>query len=241
MVIETNDTSSEQDRQFATLAREITVAAREQGADPDGNFRLRDAMRRARSKNMPDELIDEARVRGGDPSEASGYKEVTYEGYGPDGVAVLVEAITDNPRETAAGLEELFEAHGGNIGEDGCVSWQFERRGLVRVPAEAVDDEDTFMLEVIEMGAEELQEPVFDSHEGGRRPTYRVYCDPTDLKDIDRALQDAGYPVHSALREFHATQRVELAPDRARNFLNFFEKLTARPDVTGAYANWSVH
>ena len=240
MANETSDHKSEQDKRFETLAREITVAAREQGGDPDENFQLRDAMRRAKGANMPEASIEEARVRGSDSSQSTDYEQVTYEGYGPDGVAVLVEAITDNLRESAAGIEELFEAHGGNLGEDGCVSWQFERRGLVRVPAEAVDDEDTFMLEVIEMGADELREPVFDSHDGGRRPTYRVYCDPNDVKDIDHELRQAGYPVYSARIQFDATQRVELAPDRARNFLNFFEKLSAREDVTGAYANWSV-
>jgi YebC/PmpR family DNA-binding regulatory protein len=230
--------TNEQDKRFETLRREIVVAAREQGPDPDQNFRLRDAIRRSNASNMPDETIEDARIEGA--NEDTELREVTFEGYGPDGVAVLVQTITDDRGRTATALEELFEAHGGNLGEDGCVSWQFERRGIVRVHAGGVRDSDAFMLEVIEMGAEQLRQPVFNDPTDGRTPTYRVYCDPTDVRELDRRLQDAGYPVYSAATQYDATQRVELTPDRARNFLDFFEKLTIHPDVANAYANWSV-
>lgn len=231
---------TKQQRRFETLKREITLAAREQGTDPKVNYRLRDAMRRAEATNMPDDLIEEARQQGGDDSDAPNWKSVTFEGYGPDGIAVLVQAITDDAQRSSSEIEELFEAHGGNLGEDGCVSWQFDRRGLVRVEDDYVDDDDAFMLEVIEMGAEELRAPVFQTREAGRVPTYRVYCSPNDVRDLDRALEDAGYPVFSASTQYDAKQRVEVTPERARNFLSFLEKLLGRADVANAYANWTV-
>ncbi len=237
---ESNALKSEQDRRFSTLQREIAVAAREQGGEADDNFRLRYAVRRAQEANMPQDVIERARKQGTGEVAGPTYEEVTFEGYGPDGVAVLVEAITDDVRRTSAELEELFEAHGGNLGDDGCVRWQFERRGLVHVDARHVDDEDQFMLEVIEMGADELRDPVFRERKEGRVPTYRIYCDPTDVRRLDRAMEAANYPVHTASTVYEATQRVELSADRARHFLSFFEKVTAHEDVQDAYANWSV-
>ncbi len=235
-----HDSMSEQDRQFETLQREIAVAAREQGGDPAANFRLRYAMRRAEDAHMPEESIERARRQGTGEADGPSLQEVTFEGYGPDGVAVLVEAITADVARTAFEIEELFEAHGGNLGDDGCVSWQFQRRGLVRVDADAVDDEDAFMLQVIEMGGDELKEPLFDSRDQGRVPTYRVYCDPTDVRQLDRTMHEADFRVHTAGIIYEPTQRVDLEPAQARNFLNFFEKLLDREDVQHAYANWSV-
>jgi YebC/PmpR family DNA-binding regulatory protein len=237
---DSNDSKSDQDKRFETLQREIAVAAREQGGEADDNFRLRYAMRRAEEANMPEEMIERARKQGTGELDGPSFEETTFEGYGPDGVAVFVESITDNTGRTGADLQELFEAFGGDLGEDGCVSWQFARRGLVRVHAASVEDDDEFMLQVIEMGAEEMREPIFSESDEGRVPTYRVYCDPNDLRKVDRALDEADYPVHSASTVYEATQRVEIPADRARHFLSFFEKLNEREDVQDAYANWSV-
>lgn len=240
MITETTDSTTEQDRAFSTLQREIAVAAREQGGEADDNFRLRYAVRRAEEANMPRDLIERARRQGIGEVAGPKFEEVTFEGYGPDGVAVLVEAITDDVRRTSHELEELFEAHGGNIGDDGCVGWQFERRGVVRVDTRHVDDQDQFMLEVIEMGGDELRDPILRDRDDGRVPTYRVLCDSTDVRRIDRAMEQAGYPVHTASKIYEPTQRVELSAERARRFLSFFEKVTDHEDVQGAYANWSV-
>jgi YebC/PmpR family DNA-binding regulatory protein len=236
----TDGDASDQDRAFESLQREITVAAREQGGEVDDNFGLRYAMRRAAEANMPDDLIERARQQGAGEVAGPDYQDVTFEGYGPDGVAVLVESITDDPNRTSNRLETLFEAHGGNLGEDGCVGWQFARRGLVRVHAGHVDDDDAFMLQAIEMGAEEMKKPLFSRHDEGRVPTYRVYCDPNDVRRVDQAMEQAGYPVYTATTVYEAKQRVDLESDRARHFLSFFEKLTGHEDVQDAYANWSV-
>lgn len=230
------DSEDAQDRKFARIQREIAVATREQGADPDDNFRLRFALRSAREANMPDEAIDRARKQGTGEMKGPDYKEKTFEGYGPEGVAVFVETITDDPGRTAHELSELFEAHGGNVGEDGCVSWQFARRGAIEVDAHHVDDEDEFMLAVIEMGGEELREPLSAHTEA---PKYTIFTDPKDLRDVVRATEESTYPLHAASIVYEPTQHVELEPASARTFLGFFEKLRDHPDVQHAYANWS--
>lgn len=235
----TDDPSTDRDRRFETLVREIVVATREQGAEPEDNRRLRLALRRANEMNVPDEMVERARQLGAGEVEGPEYREVTFEGYGPEGVAVFVEAITDDKSRTQEELEELFQQHGGNLGEDGCVAWQFEPRGLVQVDARAVDDKDEFMLEVIEMGAEELRDPLYEIGDEGRLSTYRVYCDPEDVRDLADALEAADYPVHAASTTREATQRVGLEREDARAFMEFFEELHGRVDVLNAYANWS--
>ncbi|MFB6351765.1 MAG: YebC/PmpR family DNA-binding transcriptional regulator [Bradymonadaceae bacterium] len=239
MATDTDNSKTDLERRFETLSREITVAAREQGPDPDDNLRLQLALRRAREVNMPDGDIDRARKLGAGEIEGPDYREVTYEGYGPEGVAVFVEAITADKSRTAEELDQLFQAHGGNLGEDGCVAWQFEPRGLVQVDARAVEDKDEFMLGVIEMGADELRDPLYDISEEGRVSAYRVYCDPKNVRDLAAALEESGYPVHAASTTREATQTVSLDRDTARDFLEFFEKLNRREDVQNAYANWS--
>lgn len=239
MATDTDDPKSDLERRFESLAREISVAARDHGTDPDDNLRLRLALRRAREVNMPDDQIERARHIGAGEIEGPDYKEVTYEGYGPEGVGVFVEAITEDKSRTAEQLDELFRAHGGNLGEDGCVAWQFDTRGLVQVDARAVEDEDDFMLGVIEMGADELRDPLYDISDEGRVSAYRVYCDPEDVRDLAAALEEAGYPVHAASTTREASQTVPLDRDQARDFMTFFETLNRREDVQNAYANWT--
>ena len=230
-----DEPKTEQERQFAKFQREITVATREQGDDPDHNFRLRMVLERARDENMPESMIDAALQMGRGDLPAPDYQEKIYEGYGTDGIAVLVRAITDDPSTTASELEHLFEEHGGNLGDEGCVAWQFERRGLVLVDAQGVDDSDAFLLEVIEMGGEEMVEPISDSAEDA---SYRVYCDPNDLHEVDETLA-ASYPVRSTAIVYEPSQPVPVEPAVARKFLGFFEKLLARDDVQQAHANWT--
>lgn len=225
---------TEQDRKFETLSREIAVAVREQGDDPGDNFWLDDAMRRARSLNMPDKRVDEARKLGSGAVEGPEWKQATLEGYGPNGVAVYMELLTDDPHRSARQIEGVFERHGGNLGDDGCVAWQFERRGVIDVEADTVDDPDAFMLEVIEMGGQELQEPV------GSGETYRVHTDPDDIGAVSAALTEAGHRVSSAAIEYESQQHVPLDSSTARDFLGFFEQLKLREDVVGAYSNWRI-
>lgn len=226
---------------FTALAREITVAAREQGGDPDENYRLRFAMKRARDANMPADAVERARRRGIGELEGPVLVEKIIEGYGIGGTAVLVETITSDAARTVAELENIFETHGGNIGQQGCVAWQFERRGIVEVDSDHVDDQDAFMLEVIEMGGEEIAESIVDRGDvEGRVSTHRVYCDPEDVGDVARGLADAGYPVRTAATIYEATQNVPLEPSAARSFVGFMETLLGHRDVQNAYANWQM-
>lgn len=232
---------SDQERHFTTLARRIAFAAREQGGDPADNFRLRVAERQAHEANMPDSQIEQARRRGLGEIKGAELEERLYEGYGTNGVAVLVETISENARKTASALEQVFEEYGGNLGQDGCVAWQFERRGFVDVDSEDIDDADDFMLEVIEMGAQELSESVVDR--GGREgqiPTFRIYCDPTDLSELDHALTEAGYPVRDAAVAYEATQHIPLEASDARKFVGFVERLLELEDVQDVWANWEL-
>jgi YebC/PmpR family DNA-binding regulatory protein len=235
---ETSRPETEREKQFETMRRAIVVAAREQGADPETNLRLRLALQRADNSKMPDDRVERAHREGRGELDAPDYKELTYEGYGPYNVAVFVESITDDKKRTQEELEELFDAHGGSLGEDGCVAWQFDRRGLVQVVADDVDDEDDFMLEVIEMGADDFREPLYDRPEGDRVPVYRVYTDYEDLWDVARQLDEAGYGIHAAAPTLEATQKVGLDSGEAREFMQFYEKVLKHEDVQNVYANW---
>ncbi len=236
-----NDTSrpeTEREKTFETLKRDIIVAARAQGDDPDTNLRLRLALHRAEQTHMPDDMIERAHEQGAGELEAPDYQEVTYEGYGPYDVAVFVESITDDKARTQEELGELFEAHGGSLGEDGCVAWQFDQQGLVQVVADTVEDGDAFMLEVIDMGADDLKEPLYDRSGGDRVPVYRVYTDYEDLWGVARELDQAGYDIHAAAPTREATQNVGLESDEARDFMQFYEKVLKHEDVQDVYANW---
>lgn len=235
-IMRDDQSTSDQEQGFAKIGREITVAAREQGDDPQENFRLREALEDAHQVNMPEAMIERARRQGTGEIDGPTYAERTVEGYGPHGVAVFVETISEDPSCAVSRISELFEAHGGNLGEDGCVSWQFDRRGLVEVAATGVDDADDFLLEVIEMGGEELEAPMFEHDDN---PTYRVYCEPAEVRELDAAMKAASFPVVKSAIVREASQRVPLEPADAREFLSFFEKLLAHPDVRRAYANWT--
>jgi YebC/PmpR family DNA-binding regulatory protein len=225
---------TDQERNFETLSREITVAVREQGGDPGDNFWLTDALKRAHDINMPDARIERARKLGSGEADGPKWEQTTLEGYGPNGVAVYMKLLTEDPHGSSHEIESVFEQHGGNLGDDGCVSWQFERRGVIEVGAGSVGDADEFMLEVIEMGGQELDEPV------GTDDTYRVYTDADEVGDVATALKAAGHSVVSASIDYESTQHVPLDSSSAREFLGFFEKLKMREDVLGAYSNWTM-
>lgn len=228
---------TEQELEFEKLRREITVAAREQGNDPEENRRLRVALARADAINMPESMQQGARKLGVGEADGPDYQEKLYEGYGDAGVAVIVRTITDDPSRTHAELEHLFDEFGGNLGDEGCVAWQFERRGVLEVPDSEVADADQFLLEVIEWGAQELEEPIKgglseDTHH------YRIFCDPNDLNDLDRAVAK-NYEVSSTSIYYEPTQELPVEHDVAFQFLRFFERLLELPDVQRAHANWT--
>lgn len=225
---------------FNKLIRELTVAAREQGGDPEFNPRLRLAIERAKNANMPKDNIENAVKRGTGELEGVDYEEYTYEGYGPGGVAVFIEAMTDNKNRTVADLRYIFDEHECSLGEDGCVAWQFERKGLVQVDAASVNDADAFLLELIEMGGQKMERSTYetdDDEEDDEVPVFEVYTAFESLHDVLDAIEDADYKVREASPVWVAEQTIELDGDDLDAFVEFYEELYDNDDVQNVYAN----
>ncbi|MEX2355668.1 MAG: YebC/PmpR family DNA-binding transcriptional regulator, partial [Thermaerobacterales bacterium] len=169
---------------FSKMAREITMAAREGGGDPEANARLRMALEKARQASVPADNIERAVKRGTGDMEGQAYEELTYEGYGPGGVALLLRVLTDNRNRAAADIRHLFSKYGGNLGENGCVAWMFERKGVILVDRSAPGaDEDTLLLAALEAGAEDFRPGAED---------FEVITAPDDLATVREALEGAG-------------------------------------------------
>jgi YebC/PmpR family DNA-binding regulatory protein len=217
---------------FTKVAREIMIAARAGGGDPDGNFRLRLAMEKARSVNMPMDNIKRAIERAAGSGEGDQIEEIVYEGYGPGGVAVLVEAQTDNRNRTAAEVRSIFTKTGGQLAGSGAVSWQFEPRGLITIQRDGRVDADEVALAAIDAGAEDVDTEAEDAIE--------IYTEPGALEQVRRALEGAGVPVESAESAMIAKQTVELDSSKARQALRLVEMLEDLDDVQRVSANFDI-
>ncbi len=214
---------------FTKMGREIAVAARAGGGDPDGNFRLRLAIERARAVNMPADTIKRAIEKATGGGEGEQYEEITYEGYGPGGVAVLVEAATDNRNRTAADVRSIFTKAGGQLAGSGSVAWQFESRGQITVAAGG--DPDEIALLAIDAGADDV-DTTGDQVE--------VYTKPGDLEAVRKALEAAGVKVESAELVMIAKNHVELDEAKARQALRLVENLEDHDDVQRVTANFEI-
>lgn len=216
---------------FSRLAKEITVAARLGGGDPEGNPRLRAAIAAAKMENMPKENILRAIKKGTGESGSGDYEEVIYEGYGPEGVAFMVQSLTDNKNRTVADLRHLFAKYGGSLGEPGCVAWMFEKKGVIVFDKGAVD-EDALLEAALECGAEDVQ------------PTesqYEVLTDPTRFVEVKEALEARGFiPVFAEL-QLHPKTTVHIEEEeRARRVLKLVESLEDHDDVNNVFANFDI-
>jgi YebC/PmpR family DNA-binding regulatory protein len=216
---------------FTKVAREISVAARVGGGDPDANYRLRLAIEKARSVNMPADNIKRTIEKATGGGDAEQYEEIVYEGYGPGGVAVLVEAQTDNRNRTAAEVRSMFSKTGGQLAGSGAVAWQFEPRGLITIPRSGVDP-DEVALAAIDAGAEDVDTDDVEAIE--------IYTSPGDLATVRAALEGAGVPVDSAESAMIAKQTVELDPAKARQALRLVELLEDLDDVSRVTANFDI-
>lgn len=218
---------------FTKLAREIIVAAREGGDDIDTNFRLRLAVQKARENNMPNDNIQRAIQRGAGGLEGESYDRVNYEGYAAGGVAVLLEALTDNRNRTVAEIRYLFSRHGGSLGESGCVSWMFKRKGLVIIKKEGLPvSEDDLMLIALEAGADDLQE---------EDDIYSVITPPELFEEVKERLQDQNIAVESAEITMLPQNTVEIDnPEEAKRILDLMEALEDNDDVQNVYANYEI-
>jgi YebC/PmpR family DNA-binding regulatory protein len=217
---------------FSKLSRAIIVAAREGGPDPAANLALQNAVEKARSYSMPKDNIERAIAKGsGADAEGSAFETVVYEGYGPEGVAILVEALTDNRNRTASEVRHAFSKHGGNLGGSGGVAWQFERRGVVLVQAEGVD-EDELVLVVAEAGADDVE------RDGS---TYQVTTAPEGLRAVRESIEAAGFEIDSAELSMVPKTTVPIVDEStAKRIVHLVEGLEDVDDVQDVYANFDI-
>jgi len=217
---------------FSKLSRAIIVAAKEGGGDPTNNLALQNAIEKAKSYSMPKDNIDRAIAKGsGADADASAFETVVYEGYGPEGVAVIVEALTDNRNRTASDVRHLFAKNGGNLGASGAVAWQFERRAIVVVPAEGVDEEELF-LAAADGGADDLE------RDGD---TFQITAAPDALGAVRDAVQAAGFTVESAELTMLPKTTVAVEDEaKARQLMRLVDALDDNDDVQDVYANFDI-
>jgi len=212
---------------FTKLGREISVAAREGGPDPDGNARLRLAIQRAREANMPMDTIDRAVKRGGGAGDGATLEEIVYEGYGPNGAAILIEAMTDNRNRTVAEIRNVFTRGGGSLGESGCVAWLFDNRGIISVQPDGVDPDD-IALKAIDAGADD-----FRVDDDG----IEIYTEPTRLEDVRQALERELVPVANAETAMVPKTMLELEAKETVSVMKLMERLEELDDVQRVYSN----
>ena len=215
---------------FTKMGREIAVAARAGGGDPDGNFRLRLAIERARAINMPLDTIKRAVEKATGGGEGEQFEEIMYEGYGPGGVAILVEAATDNKNRTAADIRSILTKAGGSLAAPGSVAWQFEQRGLILLGPNQGDAEQ-LELAAIDAGADDVD---------SSGDQVEVYTKPTDLESVRRVLEKAGIKIESAELSMTAKNSIELDVGKARQALRLIDLLEDHDDVQRVTANFEI-
>jgi len=215
---------------FTRASREITIAAKEGGGDVDGNFRLRLAMQKAREVNMPADKIQAAIDRGTGAGKGESLEELRYEGYGPVGVAIMVDSMTDNRKRTAAAIRHVFSKYGGSLGESNSVAWMFERKGVIT--AEVGDkDPDEIGLTAIEAGADDIQV------DGA---TIEITTDPQSFEAVRKAVAATGVAIENAEVTMQPKQTVPVGEDRAASVLRLLEALEEEDDVQQVYANFDI-
>lgn len=217
-------------RLFTRLIKEITVAARMGGGNEDANPRLRQAVSTARASNMPLENISRAILKGTGELEGVSYEDATYEGYGPEGVAILVDCVTDSRNRTISEVRHAFTRFGGKMAEPGAVAWIFDDRGRVVVDAEAVDEEE-LMLAAMEAGADDLA----DSGEA-----FEVYCSPGSIEEVSKACTDAGFTVVESGRIKWPSNTVKIEGKPAKTLMRLLEQLEDLDDAQDVWANFEM-
>lgn len=221
-------TDAKRGQVFTKLGRELSVAAREGGPDPSGNARLRLAIQRARESNMPMENVERAIKKGSERNEGAGLEEIVYEGYGPGGAAIMVEALTDNRNRAAAELRNVFTRAGASLGESGCVAWLFDQRGVLTVELKGKIDADLVALETIDSGADDVQ--VSDG-------TLEIYTEPANMENVRQHLEKTHVPVASVEINRIAKTDLQLDEKDALSVLRLLDKLEELDDVQRVYTN----
>jgi YebC/PmpR family DNA-binding regulatory protein len=222
---------AERGAKFTKLSREIIIAAKQGGGNPDNNNRLRLAIQKARENSMPQEKIKSAIQRGTGEIEGANFEEITYEGYGPNGVAVLVECATDNRNRTVADIRSIFSKHGGRLGESGSVAWMFNPpQGMITIERSAID-EDTLIAAALDAGAEDVKT---------QEDTYEVFTAPGDLAKVQEALEQAGISLLSAEVVMIPNNTVKIDGKEAQQLLKMLDLLEDHDDVQKVHANFDI-
>lgn len=215
---------------FTKIAREIIVAAREGGPDPDANFRLRLAVEKAKANNVPNDNIARAIKKGSGSQDGASFDTITYEGYGVAGVAVLVETLTDNKNRTAGDVRHVFSKYGGNLGENGCVSWQFDQKGVLTLDPSVKYDPDTLMMDALDCGADDIVE------DDGTQ----VLTDFAAFQSVREKMEKSGYRFTSAEVQMVPKTTVELGAKDAERMIKMMDAFDELDDVQNVYANFDI-
>ena len=223
-------TDARRGKLWSKLLKEVSVSARIGGGDPAGNARLRAAVQEARDANVPNDNIDRAIKRGSGQLDGVSYEEVSYEGYGAGGVAILIESLTDNRNRTVADVRHLFSKHGGNLGENGCVSWMFDKRGYFAIDSTAMAEEE-FMELALELGAEDISI---------EEETFEIYSRPEEYAAMREALDARGVALAASQLAMLPQSTVELEADDAAKVLRLVEALEDHDDVQHVWSNFDV-
>ena len=216
---------------FTIIGREIAVAVKEGGPDPSNNFKLAQVIAKAKANNMPNDTIERGIKKAAGEGSNVNYKYVTYEGYGPNGIAVIVDALTDNPNRTAANVRSAFTKGQGNVGTPGCVSFMFDKKGLIIIDKEECDMEaDDLMMMALDAGAEDFSE---------EEDSYEIYTDPDQWSEVDAALKEQGVTPVSSEVTMIPQNWVELTDETAiKNMQKTLDLLEDDDDVQAVYHNW---
>ncbi len=213
---------------FTKLGRELLIAVKEGGPDPAGNSKLKNVIAKCKAANMPNDTINNAIKKASTSNE--NYEEITYEGYGPNGVAVIVEASTDNKNRTAADVRHVFDKAGGNLGTTGCVSYMFNKKGIIVIEREkAGKDEEELMMLALDAGAEDFE---------ASEEIYEVTTDPADFSDVSEKLEEAGLEFLEAEVQMIPTTTVSLDEKGQEKMERLIERLEELDDVANIYHNW---
>lgn len=222
-------TDAQRGKVFTKIGREIAIAVKEGGADPANNSKLRDVIAKAKANNMPNDNITRSIKKAAGEGGSVNYEEITYEGYGPGNMAVIVEVLTDNRNRIAAEMRHIFDKSGGNLGASGCVSWMFDKKGLIVIERSALMDEDEVMMQALDAGAEDFN---------AMEDAFEVYTAPADFSAVREALEAAGYTFISAEVRMlpQNTVNVEDA-ETVEKIERFLERLDDNDDVQEVYHN----
>ena len=215
---------------FTKLLKEVTVAARNGGGDPEMNPRLRTAIQAAKAANVPNDTVDRAILKGTGDLEGIGYEEVVYEGYGPNGVALIIEVLTDNKNRSVSDLRNILDRNGGTMGERGCVSWMFEKRGLIFVQKDSIDEDELFLI-AADAGAEDLET---------QEEQIQIICPFEDFESVRVAIKESHADISLAEITMVPQTTIKLDEKQAEQMIRLMDLLDDNDDVQKVYANFDI-